>query len=215
MKLLKLRNIAMMGAMGTAGLGLIGAGAHAVFTQNTASSQTITAGTMSVNLSGGATGNGTPNMTLAPLGPVGSSFVSTPTLITITNSGNIPVSEVALKVSDTNNNATLQSETNVCFYSDGELLVNEPLTTVEGYGSAVVGGSIAAGATDTYTAVFYAGATDANCGAYFTGFSGGSYTTNELYTGAPAFGANATAATLTNPAEGGVITPSVTLSYTG
>jgi predicted ribosomally synthesized peptide with SipW-like signal peptide len=216
MNLLNVRKMAMMGVMGVGGLGLIGAGAHATFTQDTSSSQAITAGYLNVDLSAsGATGNGTPNITLAPLGPVGSSFVSGAELITITNNGNVPVSEVALKVSDTNNNSTLQSETNVCFYSDGQLLVNEPLSTVEGYGAAVVGGSIAAGATDTYTAVFYAGATDAGCGAYFTGISGSSYTGYEGYSGTPAFGTNGTAPTLTNPAEGGTITPKITLSYQG
>ena len=46
MKLLTLRNVALIGAMGTAGLGLVGAGAHAVFTQSTTSTQSITAGTL-------------------------------------------------------------------------------------------------------------------------------------------------------------------------
>ena len=47
---MKLRTIGMTGVMSLAGLGLVGAGAHAVFTQNTTSRQTITAGTMHVTL---------------------------------------------------------------------------------------------------------------------------------------------------------------------
>lgn len=212
---MKLRTIAILGALGVAAIALIGAGASATFTQNTTSSQSITAGTMNVTLAAtGASGNGSPNITLAPVGPVGSSFVTPATLITITNNGNIPVNEVALQFSDTHNNTTLQSETWACFYSDGYLFVNEPLTTVEGYGSVEVAGTIAAGGTDSYTVVFYAGSTDGGCGAAFTGYSGGAYTSAEGYSGAPAFGTNPTAASLTNSAQGGVLTPSVTVSYT-
>lgn len=96
MKLLKLRNIAMMGAMGTAGLGLVGAGALVV-TQNTASSQTITAGTMKVDLSSsaaGVTGNNTPTLTFLATAPENSSFTTGDQLVTITDNGNIPLSEI-------------------------------------------------------------------------------------------------------------------------
>ena len=41
---MKFKTIAMTGVMSLAGLGLIGAGAHAVFTTTTASSQTINVG---------------------------------------------------------------------------------------------------------------------------------------------------------------------------
>ena len=42
---MKLRSVAMTGVLSLAGLGLVGAGAHAVFTTSTASNQTVTAGT--------------------------------------------------------------------------------------------------------------------------------------------------------------------------
>ena len=42
---MKLRSVALVGVMSLAVLGLIGTGAHAVFTTSTTSSQTITAGT--------------------------------------------------------------------------------------------------------------------------------------------------------------------------
>jgi predicted ribosomally synthesized peptide with SipW-like signal peptide len=214
---MKLRTIAVVGGLGVAGLALIGAGAAATFTQNTTSSQQITAGTMNVTLSApGASGNNTANIALANVGPVGSTFTTPATVVTITNNGNIPVSEIALQVGDTTNNATLKSEAWACFYSDGQLLVNEPLTTVEGYGAATVGGAIAPGATDTYTFVIYAGSIDNGCGATFTGFSGSAYTTNEPYGGAaPTFGPNTGAADLTNAAQGGVLTPTLTVTYSG
>lgn len=215
---MKLRTIAILGALGVAAIALIGAGAAATFTSNTTSQQQITAGTMNVVLSatGAKAGNNTPNLTLADVGPVGSTFSTTPTLVTITNKGNIPVTEVTLKLTDTNNNSTLRSEVWACFYSDAEVLFNEPLTTVEGYGAAQVAGNIAPGATDTYTVIFYAGQVDNGCGAAFTGFSSGAYTTYESYSGsAPVLGSNSGAASLTNPAEGGVITPMLTLGYQG
>jgi len=68
---MKLNKIAMTGVMSLAGLGLVGAGAHAVFTQNTTSAQTLTAGTMNVTLSsdGGTivSGNNTANLVMAPV----------------------------------------------------------------------------------------------------------------------------------------------------
>lgn len=214
---MKLRTIAVVGGLGVAGLALIGAGATATFTQNTTSSQKITAGSMNVTLSApGASGNNTSSIALADVGPVNSTFTTPPTVVTITNNGNLPVTEIALQVGDTNNNGTLQGEAWACFYSDGQLLVNEPLTTVEGYGAATVGGAIAPGATDTYTFIVYAGSIDNGCGATFTGFSGGAYTGNEPYTGAaPTLGANASATDLTNPAQGGVLTPTLTVTYQG
>ncbi len=220
---MKLRTIASVGVMSIAGLGLIGTGAHAVFTQNTTSSQSIQAGTMNVVLSSptATAGNNTANLTLPSTGPTPSTFTTAPELITINNNSNIPVNEVALQLSDTNNNSTLQAETWACFYSDGSILFNEPLTTVEGYGQAAVLGTIPAGGTDSYTVVFYAGRTEnTGCGAAFTGFQlkpyggfPGAYYSSESYPQSP--GTNASAASLTNPAQGGSLTPTVTLSYTG
>jgi predicted ribosomally synthesized peptide with SipW-like signal peptide len=229
---MKLRTIAMAGVLGVAGLGLVGTGAHAVFTATTSSAQTITAGNLSVVLSvtdPAATGNGTPNLTLGPLGPTGSSFMTTPELITITNNGNIPATEVALQLSDQNTNTTLQGETWACLYSDGSggggVFFNEPLPTVEGYGQAAIGHlTLAPGATDTYTVVYYAGPTEATgCGTAYSGYQAvayggypGAYYSAESYTGAaPALGLNPAVTSLAPAAEGGSVTPKVTVSYTG
>jgi hypothetical protein len=210
------RKFATLGVVGLAALALIGAGASATFTQDTHSIQTVTGGTMNVVLSAdNAGGNGTANITLPAVGPVSSSFVGGPNLVTITNAGNIPIKEIGLQLSDTNNNPTLQSEVWVCFYSDNQILVNEPLALVETYGLATVQGDVAVGATDTYTLVLYAGSANAGCGAAFTGFSGGQYGTYESYSGAPALGTNPTSLSLTDPAQGGTLNVNLKVTYQG
>ncbi len=230
---MKLRTIGLAGVMSVAGLGLIGAGAHASFTTQTTSKQTISTGKLSVVLSvtgdPAATGNGTPNLTLGPLVSAGSSFMTAPELITITNNGTVPATEVALQLSDTNNNATLKTELWTCLYSDGSsgggVFFNEPLTTVEGYGQAAIGHlTLAPGATDSYTVVYYAGPTEnTGCGTAYTGWQNipyggypGAYYHAIAYAGAaPTLGANSAALALTNGAENATITPMVTVSYTG
>ncbi len=182
----------------------------------------VTSQMLSVVLSAnGATGNGTPNITLGSLGPTGSSFKTAPTLITIANNGTMTATGVALQLSDHDNNATFQHETWVCFYSNGGIFFNEPLTTVEGYGQAAIANiTLAPGATDTYTAVYYAGSTeDTGCGAAFTSYHaqlGGGYSgifsTTLPY---PNGTVNPAAASLTNPAEGGSLAPKVTVTYLG
>jgi predicted ribosomally synthesized peptide with SipW-like signal peptide len=226
---MKLKAVALTGVMSLAGLGLVGAGAHAVFTATTTSAQTITAGTLSLVLQatnpggGDVDGYGTNSITFAAEAPVSSSFVTAPQLITILNNGNVTATEISMKLTDPYDStnvasAALDSQTWVCMYSDGELAFNEPMTTVEGYGSVVIGAqTIAPKATDTYTVVFYAGSTDGGCGTTFTGISGNTYTTFEGYSGAPAFGPNTDplAIPLTSAAEGGTITPTFTVSYSG
>src|ERR1035438_5379345 len=107
MKLFSIKNLAMTGALSVAGLGLIGVGAHAVFTQNTTSQQTITAGTMNVTVhSDGAnsvvSGDNTAALTLNPISTYeGSSFAEVYHVI-MTNNGNIPVSEVSFQLGATN-----------------------------------------------------------------------------------------------------------------
>jgi len=176
----------------------------------------------------GATGNGTPSLTLHSLGPTGSSFMTAPTAITITNNGNTVATGVALQLTDHNNNSALKGQIWACLYGTGDILFNnggitfnEPLTTVEGYGQVAIGDlTLAPGATSSYIIVYYAG-TDENtgCGNAFTGYhamaSGGysgKYSSTEPY---PTGTTNSAASSLTNPAEGGSITPNITVSYLG
>src|ERR1017187_7526849 len=101
MKILRLRTMAMAGAVGILGLGLVGTGAHAVFTTSSASSQTITAGTLAVVLSAPDAPLCTSytdhcqSLTLNPAGPVGSSFTTGDQAVTATNTGNVPAYETS------------------------------------------------------------------------------------------------------------------------
>lgn len=221
---MRLGAVGIAAAMGVAALSLVGGGAFASVLSGPGAHHPKHP--LDVVLSAqGATGNGTPDITLGSLGPTGSSFMTVPTLITITNEGTIPAGEVALGLSDVHSSPALLAETWVCFYSDGGILFNEPLSTVEAYGKAAIGKvTLPPGATDTYTAVFYAGpAQDTGCGTSFTGYQAvpfdgyqGGYYSTESYTGsAPTRGPNSAAGSLTNAAEGGSLVPKVTISYVG
>jgi hypothetical protein len=210
MKLLKIRNMAMMGVMGVAGLGLIGAGAHAVFTTNTASSQTINAGTLGVVESSpdapGCTtvADGCTSLTLTAAGPEGSTFDTTPDLITLTNTGGLPAYYSTVTYSETNNNSTFASETSVCDFSNpagpdayGHFygVDDQGLVTTVATGSPVsISGSgaeyvIQPGQTDNFSLDFYAGEASSVCGGT-----------------APA--------SLTTDAEGGSLTFTISYAYT-
>jgi predicted ribosomally synthesized peptide with SipW-like signal peptide len=232
MKFLSIKNLAMTGALSVAGVGLVGVGTHAVFTAQTVASQSIQAGTLSLVLSTastGATGGGTPNLTFAPLTNVGSSFSTGADTFTITNNGTIPANEVAIQLGDQNNNATLQGETWACLYqlpggigvpAGGYIYGNEPLTTMESYGQTAILGTIPVGQTDQYTVVYYAGeTTQTDCGGAFTSIGGpfGAYLHSWQPIGIPLIPAstNSAALSLTNPAEGGTLIPTVTVTYNG
>jgi predicted ribosomally synthesized peptide with SipW-like signal peptide len=221
---MKLKTIALTGVMSLAGLGLIGAGAHAVFTTSTTSSQSITAGNLSVVLyANGATGNGSPTIALPSVGPVGSTFASNPIQVQVYNNGSVTATEITLQMSDSNNNTTLQGEVYACMVSGigtsggPWILFNEPLWKIESYGALPLAGAgvpvpngadLAPGVSDYYILQFYAGPTAATqCGA-----------TVDWYATAPAYpnGANnPAAASLTSPAQGGTVIPALTLTYSG
>jgi hypothetical protein len=208
----------MAGVTGLVGLSLIGAGVYASASPQPPQFTTVSG--LSVLLSAsGATGNGTPNIALGSLGPTGSSFMTAPTLITITNNGTLAASEVALQLSDQNNNNNLERETWACLYSNGSIFVNEPLTMVKGYGQVAIGNlTLAPGATNSYTVVYYAGSREnTGCGRAFTGYSAtpyngyaGQYNSTEPF---PTRTTNSAAASLRNPAEDGTITPTVTATF--
>jgi predicted ribosomally synthesized peptide with SipW-like signal peptide len=206
--------MAIFGAIGVAALALIGAGAAATFNATTTSSQTINAGTLSVVVSSpdapGCTtsADNCTTLTLDSVGPEGSTFDTPASLITITNTGSIPATEISMTISDTpvnsaglDNGGTLASEMGLCMYSDGAPVVNGDLSAVEGGSPYDLGDSLLAGTpgTDSYSADFYAGEGSSECGATAIGV------------------ATDTAATtpLTTLAEGGSDTVSLAITYNG
>jgi len=207
---MKLKSMAMTGVMSLAGLGLVGAGAHAVFTQNTVSSQQVTAGTMNVTLSStapDAAGNNTPTLTFANFGPTNSSFTTGDLPVLITNNSNITVLEIESTPSDTfdgsggptSPNSRLAAEAYLCEVSSGEVIYNGPLAAAPAQG---ITGFLAPSATDNYSVNIYAGSETTACGSVVT-------------TGATAVSGTSTAPALNKDAEGGVINPTLTVSYSG
>jgi predicted ribosomally synthesized peptide with SipW-like signal peptide len=249
---MKFKTIAMTGVMSLAGLGLIGAGAHAVFSQNTSSAQTITAGTMNVTVAStaaGTVGNGTQSITLPPTTAFESSSFMESYTVNITNNSNIPVNEIAYTLTDPTAlanpaNLAFDGEAWVCLYSDGYIYFNEPLGVVDAYGETAEIDGLAPHDTDSYTLVTYAGPTEnTGCGATETRYDAGAsytgpdgtvvpnsyegstngngYTTQDYAWLSPASvpalgtGMNPAALSLVSAAEGGVITPTFTVSYSG
>jgi hypothetical protein len=216
--------LALTGAA-LAGIAMVGVGAGATFTTSTASSQKVTAGTVHVALSAdGATctsvdGSGCHALTLSDVGPVGSTFESTPTVVTMTNKGNIPVFFKAIQMSETHNADTasvaLFNEMNVCIKSTDTsgtwVEGNGPLYIATALNPTVVENPVKLmpGETATYSVAFYAGQ-DSACG---TTYSDGSHT-RDAWAAAIGHG-YLTPASLNNDAMGGVVTPTLTFSFTG
>src|ERR1035438_3438310 len=101
---MKFKTIAMTGAISLAGLGLIGAGAHAAFTTTTSSSQQITTALLTGNVvltsPCASSGNGSANITMAPVGPVGSDFATAACLITVNNNSLVPITYITIALTD-------------------------------------------------------------------------------------------------------------------
>ena len=239
MKLFKLKNFAMIGAMSIAGTGLIGIGAHAVFTTSTASSQTITAGTMGgVVLSSPDASNGcisvgvavaNPStchtLTLNPPAPVGSTFETPASTVTVTNNSNIPVTEASMQLTDSTNGTPgnyLQNQMDICIYSDGNTVATGPLTTGLGLTPSIglnaitlAANNVGAASQDTYQVDFYAGQNSALC---TTPWSSGPHTAY-AWSGSgwpyPQTNPWVTPASLTNDAQGGVVGVTLSMAYTG
>jgi hypothetical protein len=205
----KLRTIATVGVMSIAGLGLIGAGAHAIFTTTTASSQSINVGTATVVTWSADATNGCTTEAIAasnpatcqtvtlPVQKVGSTFDTTPSTVWVQNVGTLTVYEDSLGVSDNPDNGTLQTELGLCIYSDSTVVYNGALTgfpdfnAVGGYQYPVAtatANALTVGQTDSYSADFYAGEISSQCGG-------------------------AANDSLTNPAEGGSDTVTITPDY--
>ena len=135
--------VALLG-VGFMGIAAIGAGASATFTTSTASTQTITAGKVSMSLSApnvpGCTSaaDHCHALTLPAVGPVGSTFETPATKVTMTNTGNIPTYFDAIQITASiGGNAAstaLKNQMNICIQgkdaSGGPWVEgNGPLTT--------------------------------------------------------------------------------------
>ena len=188
------RAAVVFGAIVVVTLALVASSAYGYFTTHGSGTGSFSLGTLGVvvstphsNAIGGYTGPctsasvGCTSITLPTVGLVGSTFDSTPIPITITNTGNVPVTEMQVAVSDTNNNATMEQELGLCLYNSVASQLNGLLASLKGT-HALLPGTLAVGGTDTYSVDFYAGQASSVCGgspvpSLTTGAEGGSVTT--------------------------------------
>lgn len=217
------RKVLIVGALGVAAVALVGAGAGATFTDAVNATQTVTAGTMNVQITdgGGGTVSGDgKTVTLPAFGPTGSTFETTHRIITVTNNGNITVTTAAFQMNEshvgTANNNALLAQTNVCIQSTDAsggpwTEGNGPLMTAVALHPTVVENPVhlVAGQSMTFSVDFYAGQ-DSTCHSVS---SDGSHTAAawDGYDGGPYH----TPASLTDASQGGVINPTLTFSFTG
>jgi predicted ribosomally synthesized peptide with SipW-like signal peptide len=226
----KSRKFLTVGALGVGALALIGAGAGASFTASTTSTQTITAGTigMSVWSPGNAGCPGATShcksITLAPVGPVGSTFETPATVIYMTNTGDIPATYDAMTLRETQSSGPgeyLRNQMNVCMKgwdpsagpdngTNSFVEGNGPLTTAINLTPSVKENPVivSPGQTTWYSVDFYAGQ-DSACGTV----SSDGPSTSGIWNAYD--GGYVKPASLTNDAMGGSVTPTLTFSFTG
>lgn len=237
MKFLSLKNLAMTGALSVAGFGLVGVGAHAVFTTSSVSAQSITAGTPSILLWSADASNGCTSLAIAqgnpqtcnntiPLnavGPVGSTFETPASKVYMYNNGNIPVTETSIQIGVAHSNLAadiaLYNEVNVCLHSwdsgapgPGWVEATGPLTTAVALTPTVVENPIiiAPGQQLWYSMDFYAGQ-DSACSPNGHDYSDGTHT-NAAWATQIGHGYT-TPPSLTNAAEGGTLATTFTYNY--
>jgi hypothetical protein len=217
---MRIRSAALIGVMSLAGLGLIGTGAHAIWTTTTTASQQITSSALSIGLSGpaGSSCNATDpnngasciNLSLPPYTVNSSSFNSGPITVTMTDNSNVTPNFEKVWLGDTPSGAPgspgLASETYLCMTSDNQVIWNGPLSE-EPAGILVQGAYYlpSPGTPDTYTVEFFAGNVSTLCG-------------NVAPYDPPVAGTNSAAVAaggLDNSAENGIITPYITMENDG
>lgn len=220
--------VALVG-VGVLGLAAIGVGAGATFTTDVQASQTITAGTLDVSVSAAGTDCPTADshchaLTLPAVGPVGSTFETAATQVVMTNTGDIPATFDAIQISEIHGTADasfyFRNQMNICIQgrdaSNGTgpnwVEGNGPLTTAIALHPTVPQNPVvlAPGQTAKFWMSFYAGKDSSRCG---TITSDGATTTSNwvAYQGH----AYVTPPSLTSAAMGGVVTPTLTYSFTG
>jgi len=186
------RKIAVVAAVAAAGFGLIGAGAGATFTDAVTTTQKVTAGSIDVQLTSSdesvSISSDGKTASFADLGPTQSTFSSGAVPTTITNRGTATASAIVLSVADVHagDAASRALASQIC------------VKVVSPIGGQVAYDGKLSGLQDNplqLSGPVGPGATD-------------SFTT-EFYAG------SGQCASLTNAAEGGVVNPSVTVSYVG
>jgi predicted ribosomally synthesized peptide with SipW-like signal peptide len=208
--------VALVGA-GILGIAAVGMGAGASFTDAVHANQTITAGTMqlTVTTSRGTVSSDGRTVILPSFGPVGSTFETRQNLIRVHNSGNIPVTTAAFQLGETHGSsaasAALLNQMNVCIKSTDPSGTwtegNGPLTTGLALTPSVVENAVTLqpGGSMTFSVGFYAGQDSTHCSPVS---SDGPNTQAR-------WGAYHTPDSLTSAAMGGVVTPTLTFSFTG
>jgi hypothetical protein len=202
---MKLKTVAMTGVLSLAGLGLVGAGAHAVFTTTTSSSQTVSAGSPTVytwasNAQTGCTtealaeSNGCTSITLTAA-TVGSTFDET-SQVGVVNDGAIPVNLTSFTVTDSDLGASgvngyFQSGLGLCIADSNGTVTQGLLLSDSSYNKAEAVTPILLGTGDytVYDVDLYAGGNSTYC--------------------------DAAVAALPSTAEGGADTVTITVGYTG
>jgi len=209
---MKLRFVAMTGVLALAGLGLVGAGAHAVFDTNVTATQQVTSGTLHVAIwdtLDPSCPNAAANCqatTLATPPAVGSSFVVGPEPIYVTNNGTLPAFWTGIGITDQGTgDSDLASESYLCLQdSNQNVLYNGPFSsapTIDEHDSIPT--SAAAGNFIISYVTFYAGPTTVEpCG------DNGPF-------GADSSTMNPAASSLVNAAEGETMEPTFTFTFTG
>jgi predicted ribosomally synthesized peptide with SipW-like signal peptide len=210
--------------LGVAAFALIGVGASATFTDAVNATQKVTAGTMALTITnggGGTVSSDGKTVTLPDVGPTGSTFESTHRILTVKNTGNVTVKSLAFQMGEshvgTANNNALAAQLNVCIQStdlsggpwtEG----NGPLATAVALHPTVAQNPVTLVPNQkmTFSVDYYAGQDSTKCGPVY---SDGTNTKNAwaAYVGH----GYTTPASLTNAAMGGVVTPTLTFSFTG
>jgi hypothetical protein len=186
------RKLLTAGALVVGALAFIGAGANATFTDAIHANQSIAAGDLNVSVRGPA-GSSTDGktVTLAPVGPVGSTFTTGPQRVFAMNAGTIGAHAVKLSASATGGTGSLHSEIYVRIVrwsgangtGAATEVYNDTLANLETRPITITGPVVAPAGWDQFDLTFYAG-TD----------------------GAPS---------LSNLSQGGVVVPTIRVDYEG
>jgi predicted ribosomally synthesized peptide with SipW-like signal peptide len=203
------RKISIAAGLGVAALGLVGVGTGASFTDSVSTQQQVSAGHMNVQIS-------TDNVNFSKsgqwdnFGPVGSTFDTTMHDAVIKNNGDIPVNAWRLSLDwSTQGSGTAgdalanEAIVRVTSVTGGGILYDGHLAYLKAH-PLLVTGPLAPGATDDIGIEVYAGQD-------LAGTCQSGIPIDPAFSACPATGVQS----LNDDAQGGVITPKVTVDYVG